>query len=127
MSLERPLRLLTFLATAIAVPITIAATVVSMEHELYHHYWYSHRSVTAFCFAFIPLAMTVFTSTVCLQYTKKHGKSPHALAYKALDIISAITYLGVLIPCWAIEIDEFNSGAFGLLVGYTTAPMFLNM
>ncbi|KAF2828172.1 hypothetical protein CC86DRAFT_369299 [Ophiobolus disseminans] len=124
MSLERPLRLLTYLATAITFPLTIAATVVSLAHQ--RHRW-ARRHVTAFCFVFIPLALTVVASSAALQYMRKHGKSPRALAFKALDLVSVFAYIAVLIPCWTVEIKEFGEGGFGLLVGYTTAPMILNM
>ncbi|KAF9695460.1 hypothetical protein EKO04_006466 [Ascochyta lentis] len=124
MSYERPLRLLTFLATAIATPLNIVSTVLSIEYQ--YGRWY-HRDVTAFCFAFIPLALTVLASTMSLQYTKMHGKSPRGLLYILLDTASVSAYIGVLIPCWVLEIREFSAGGFGLLVGYTTAPMIVNM
>jgi hypothetical protein len=124
MSLERSLRLLTYLATAITVPLAIAATVVSLEHQ--RNRW-ARRHVTAFCFVFIPLAITVIASSMNLQYTRKHGKRPCALHFKILDLVSVLAYIGVLVPCWTVEISEFSAGGFGLLVGYTTAPMILNM
>lgn len=123
-ALERSLRLLTYLATAIALPLNIAATVISLAHLRYQ---WTRRHVTAFCFIFIPLAMTVAASSISLQYMKKHGKSPRVLHLRVLDLISALTYLSVMIPCWTVEIREFGNGGFGLLVGYVTAPMILNM
>lgn len=124
MSLDRPLRYLTYLATAIAVPLNIAATALSLEYQ--HRRW-APRGATAFCFAFIPLAMTAVTSFLSLQYRNKHGKSPRESHFKVFDAVSAMTYFGILVPCWALEIREFGAGGFGLLVGYTTAPMILNM
>lgn len=124
-SLERPLRLLTYLTTAVAIPFSIAATVLSVEHS--RSDWRNHRDATAFCFVFIPLAMTVVTSSLSLLYLKKHGKSPSALHIKVLDSVSAATYFAVLVPCWVVEIELFNAGGFGLLAGYTTAPMIINM
>ncbi|KAF2621685.1 hypothetical protein BU25DRAFT_443636 [Macroventuria anomochaeta] len=123
-SLERPLRLLTYLATAITIPLNIAATILSLEKQ--RHRW-ARRHVTAYCFVFIPLALTVAASSMSLQYMKKHGKSPRALHFKVLDLVSALAYIAVLIPCWVLEIREFNAGGFGLLTGYVTAPMILNL
>jgi hypothetical protein len=71
--------------------------------------------------------MTVATSSISLQYIRKHGKSSNALRFSILDLVPALAYIGVLIPCWVVEIEEFNAGGFGLLAGYTTAPMILNM
>ncbi|KZM20311.1 uncharacterized protein EKO05_0006980 [Ascochyta rabiei] len=124
MSLERPLRLLTYLATAVAVPLNIVATVLSIANQ--NRGWDS-RNATAFCFAFIPLALTVAASTMSLQYMKKHGKSPRGSILMLLDVASVSAYIGVLVPCWSIEILEFSTGGFGLLVGFTTAPMIINM
>lgn len=124
MSLDRSLRYVTYLATAIATPLSIVATCVSLDHQI--HRW-ARRHATAFPFAFIPLAMTVVTSFLSLRYMKKYGKSPRELHLRALDLASAFGYLGMLIPCWVLEIQEFSAGGFGLLVGYTTAPLILNM
>jgi hypothetical protein len=44
-----------------------------------------------------------------------------------LDGVASITYLGVLIPIWAVEVGELHLSGFGLLVGYCTAPMIVNM
>jgi|SRR5690242_4379077 len=126
-ALERPLRLLTYLTTAITIPLNIAATVLSLEHESGGGWWRSRRHATAFCFVFIPLAMTVAASFISLKYMAKHGKSPRAIQFKVLDLAAVLTYIGVLIPCWAVEIREFNAPGFGLLIGYVTAPMIVNM
>ncbi|KAJ4991789.1 hypothetical protein SVAN01_02639 [Stagonosporopsis vannaccii] len=122
---ERPLRLLTYLATAITVPLNIAATILSLEHQRF--WWSDRRHVSAFCFVFIPLAMTVAASFVSLKYMGTHGKSPRALQFKVLDLAALVAYIGVLVPCWAVELREFSAPGFGLLTGYVTAPMILNM
>jgi hypothetical protein len=83
--------------------------------------------VTAFCFAYIPLAITVVASSTNLQYIRKHGKGPRALYVTLLDLVSVLAYISVLIPCWTVEIKEFSTGGFGLLDGYATAPMVVNM
>ncbi|KAJ8115737.1 hypothetical protein OPT61_g2677 [Boeremia exigua] len=122
---DRPLRLLTYLTTAIAVPLNITATILSLEHR---RDWWSHkRRVSAFCFVFIPLALTVAASSVSLRYMKTQGKTPRALQFKVLDLVSAVAYFGVLMPCWTVELRQFSAVGFGLLTGYLTAPMILNM
>lgn len=127
-ALERPLRLLTYLTTAITIPLNIAATALSLEHERGRDgWWRRRRHATAFCFVFIPLAMTVAASFISLRYMAKHRKSPRALQFKVLDLTAVLTYIGVMIPCWAVEIREFSAPGFGLLVGYVTAPMIVNM
>jgi putative Mn2+ efflux pump MntP len=124
MSVDRSLRILTYLTTAIALPLNIAATVLSLAFQ--RHRW-ARRHVTAFCFIYVPLVMTVVASTISLLYMRKHGKSPRALHYKVFELVSVLGYIAVLIPCWSLEIREFSAGGFGLLVGYLTAPMILNM
>lgn len=121
-ALDRPLRLFTCLATAICVPLNIAATVLSLNYQ--GRRW-SSRAVTTYCFIFIPLAITVVSAVVSLLYMKKHGKTPRVLGIIILDLVAIIGYIGTLIPCWALEIREFNAGGFGLLTGYLTAPMIL--
>lgn len=121
---DRPLRLLTCLTSAICVPLNIAATILSLEYQ--SRRW-ARRGVTAYCFIFIPLAVTVASALLSLQYMKKHGKTPRALYFAALDLIAIIGYIGTLITCWALEIKEFNAVGFGLLTGYVTAPMIVNM
>lgn len=123
-SLDRPLRLLTCLATAICVPLNIVATALSLEHQ--RGRWTS-RPVTAYCFIFIPLAITVTSAVLSLQYMKKHDKTPRALGYTILDLLAIFGYISTLIPCWAREISDFNDAGFGLLTGYVTAPMILTM
>lgn len=123
-ALEGGLRLLTCLTTAIALPLNITATIISMNHQ--RSRW-ARRGVTTFCFIFIPLALTVFIASITLQYMKKHSKTPRALYFKALDFAAACAYFAVLVPCWALEIREFNAVGFGLLTGYVTAPLIVNM
>ncbi|KAJ4315078.1 hypothetical protein N0V94_006132 [Neodidymelliopsis sp. IMI 364377] len=71
--------------------------------------------------------MTVVSAIISLQYTKKHGKSPTGIQFKVLDLVAVLAYIGVLIPIWAVEIRKLRLSGFGLLVGYTTAPMIVNM
>jgi divalent metal cation (Fe/Co/Zn/Cd) transporter len=126
MSVERSLRLFTFLITTIAVQLDIAMSVVSAVQED-RNYYYGSRKVTTFYFGFIPLTMTVVSSILSLQYTKKHGKSPTSIQFKVLDLVAVLAYIGVLIPIWVVEIRRLHLSGFGLLVGYTTAPMIVNM
>lgn len=123
-SLDRPLRLLTCLATAICVPLNIAATALSLERQ--HQRW-ARRHVTAFCFVYIPLVVTAISAILNLQYMKRRGKTPSAVYFTVLDVVAAAGYFSTLVPCWALEIREFNAGGFGLLTGYVTAPMILNL
>lgn len=118
-AIERPLRLLTYLATAIALPLNIAATIVSLDGR--------QSRVSAFCFIYIPLAVTVTASSMSLKRMAEQGKSPRTAQIKALDLVAIFLYLGALIPCWAIEVRVMRSPGFGLLIGYITAPMILNM
>ncbi|KAF3050078.1 hypothetical protein E8E11_010083 [Didymella keratinophila] len=105
-TLDRPLRLLTCLVTAICIPLNIAATVLSLKFQ--GNRW-GGRHVTAYPFSFVPLAITV-TSVLLI-----------------LDLVAIFGYIGTLIPCWALEIREFSAGGFGLLTGYVTTPMILSM
>ena len=124
LSLQRSLRLLTYLATAITFPLGIVATVLSLKHQ--RSYWHG-RHVTAYCFIFIPLTLTVVASSLSLQYMKKHCKRANALHFKVLDLTATLAYFAVLVPCWALELREFSAVGFGLLTGYTTVGMILNM
>lgn len=126
MAHERPLRALTLLTTALATPLLIATTVVSIQHERRDYYWGSGRPVTTFCFAYLPLALTAFTSAASLLHHRKHGRSPGP-RFALLDCFTGVTYLALLLPIWAIEISRLQKPGFGLLVGYLTAPMIVNM
>lgn len=121
-SYELPLRILTLLTSLLALPLLIATTVVSI-----HNYsWYRYRPVTAFCFGFIPLALTAFASTRSLVHQRRFGRMPQA-SFKAVDGVACIAYLSILTAIWAVEIGYLERPGFGLLAGYTTAPMILNM
>lgn len=122
-TLDRPLRLFTCLATAICVPLNIVATILSLDFQRNEY----GRPVTTYPFIFIPLAITVASAILSLQYMRKHGKTPRAPGFVALDLVAIFGYIGTLVPCWALEILEFNAGGFGLLTGYLTAPMILTM
>ncbi|KAJ4376547.1 hypothetical protein N0V86_006660 [Didymella sp. IMI 355093] len=121
---DRTLRLLTCLATAICIPLDIAATVLSMNFQ--SHRW-ARRGVTAYCFIFIPLALTAVSAIFSLRYMKKHGKTPRGLDITVLDLAAICGYIGTMITCWVLEISEYNNGGFGLLTGYLTAPMIVSM
>jgi hypothetical protein len=118
MSHDRTLRILTLLTTALATPLLIGATVLSLQPEP----WYRRR-VSAFCFGYIPLALTAAVSVIGIA---RHGKTPK-LSIALLDLVAAVTYVALLIPIWSIEVPRLNQGGVGLLIGYTTAPMIFNM
>ncbi|KAH7066990.1 hypothetical protein BKA63DRAFT_424906 [Paraphoma chrysanthemicola] len=125
MTYDRQLRVLTLLTTALATPLLIACTIVSLERG--QNYWYySRRRVTVFCFAFIPLALTAATSTIGLAYNRRHGRMPN-FRYALLDLVATVVYVGLLIPIWVVEIGALEAPGYGLLAGYTTAPMIVNM
>jgi hypothetical protein len=119
---ERTLRLLTLFTSALATPFLIATTIVSLESR----YWHDHRDVTTFCFGYIPLAMTAVASTVSIIHQRRRG-SPPGPRFTLLDGLAGITYLAILIPIWAVETGDLASPGYGLLAGYTTAPMIVNM
>ncbi|USP74807.1 uncharacterized protein yc1106_02081 [Curvularia clavata] len=119
---ERPLRVLTLLTTVLATPLLIATTVISLNS----YSWYYYRSVTTFCFGYIPLALTALASSLSLVYQKKHGKAPEGRFF-FVDGLATLGYLGVLIPIWGVEIGKLRAPGFGLLAGYTTAPMIVNI
>jgi hypothetical protein len=119
---DRLLRITTLLTTALATPFLIALTVLSIETG----YWYSHRDVTTFCFGYFPLAMTAIASAISIGHHRKHKRAPGA-RLAMLDGLALATYLGVLIPIWVVEIAALGGAGLGLLVGYLTAPMIVNM
>jgi hypothetical protein len=118
MSHNRTLRIFTLLTTALATPLLIGCTVASLEGDR----WY-RRSISVFCFGYIPLAFTAAASVLGIV---RHGRVPR-LSMSLLDLAAAVTYVALLIPIWAIEVRQMNRGGLGLLIGYTTAPMIVNM
>lgn len=126
MAQERALRLFTLVTTAIALPMLIAITVVSMNLQRHDNYWYGGRSVTAFCFAYIPLTLTAGASAISLCHHRKHGRMPGS-RFALLDGFAGVVYLSMLIPIWSLEIGDLEAPGWGLLAGYTTAPMIVNM
>jgi hypothetical protein len=36
-------------------------------------------------------------------------------------------YVGLLVPIWVVEIGRLREPGYGLLAGYATAPMIVNM
>lgn len=118
MSHDRNLRILTLLTTALAMPLLIGSTVASLELRS----WYRRR-VSAFCFGYVPLALTAAASIIGIT---KHGRM-RRFSIALLDLTAAVTYVAVLIPIWSIEVPRLNQGGVGLLIGYTTAPMIINM
>ncbi|KAH7389962.1 hypothetical protein BKA66DRAFT_510955 [Pyrenochaeta sp. MPI-SDFR-AT-0127] len=126
---ELPLRVLTLLTSALAFPLLIATTVVSIQWEQRRYSWDSwnrKRAVTAFCFGYIPLALTALASSASLYHRRKHGSSPGG-RFALLDAFTGIVYLAILIPIWAIEVGRLDQPGYGLLVGYLTSPMIINM
>jgi hypothetical protein len=118
MSHDRTLRVLTLFTTALATPLLIASTVVSLQLHSWHR-----RRVSAFCFGYIPLALTAAVSVIGIA---RHGRTPR-LSIALLDLAAAVTYVALLIPIWSVEVPRLNQGGVGLLIGYTTAPMIVNM
>jgi len=118
---ERSLRILTLFTTALTMPFLIASTIVSINHDR----WY-RRNVTAFCFGYIPLAMTALASAVALYQQRRHGRLPGPKLV-LLDGTAFFVYLSILIPIWVVEIDQLRNSSLGALVGYTTSPMIFNM
>jgi uncharacterized membrane protein YhaH (DUF805 family) len=118
MATDRTLRVLTLLTSALATPLLIGCTVLSL-----HESRWERRKVSAFCFAFIPLAFTALASIVGLR---RNGKKPNLMVF-LLDLVAAVLYMALLIPIWAVEVGRLHLVGLGLLVGYTTAPMIVNM
>jgi hypothetical protein len=118
MSQDRNLRILTLGTTALATPLLIGCTALSFET----YSWY-RRTITTFCFGYIPLA---FTAAASVNGITRHGRMPR-FSIALLDLVAAVTYVAVLIPIWAVEVPRLNQGGVGLLIGYTTAPMIINM
>lgn len=48
-------------------------------------------------------------------------------SFKLVDGVASIAYLSILTAIWAVEIGKLERPGFGLLAGYTTAPMIVNM
>ncbi|EUC29577.1 hypothetical protein COCCADRAFT_106142 [Bipolaris zeicola 26-R-13] len=119
---ELPLRVLTLLTTVISLPLLIATTIVSLNY----HVWWRYRPVTAFCFGYIPLALTAFASARTLIHHRRYGRMPQA-SFKLVDGVAFIAYVSILTAIWAVEIGNLERPGFGLLAGYTTAPMIVNM
>jgi hypothetical protein len=122
MANQRPLRILSLFTSALATPFLIATTIISTEPQ----YWYSSRDGMAFCFGYIPLYMTAVAATVAIIHQRRHGSAPGP-RFALLDGLAGITYLAILIPIWVVEIDNLRAPGYGLLAGYTTAPMIVNM
>ncbi|KAI4692767.1 uncharacterized protein J4E88_001135 [Alternaria novae-zelandiae] len=125
MAQERSLRVLNLFASALTTPFLIAITVLSLESHSYR-YWYDHRDVTTFCFGYIPLAMTAVASTASIVHQRRHNRTPGP-KFALLDGLTGIAYLAILIPIWAVEVDDLGSAGYGFLAGYATAPMIVNM
>jgi len=115
---ERNLRILTLFTTALATPLLIATTIISVVGH--------RRSVTTFCFGYFPLVMTAVASTISLYYQRRHGRVPGP-SLALLDGAALCMYLAILIPIWAIEINGLREAKLGLLAGYLTSPMITNM
>jgi hypothetical protein len=124
----RTLRVLTLLTSALATPLLIAMTVVSFQPNNGSHYYRYWRKpdFTTWCLGYIPLALTAGASVLSLIFHRKTGRLPN-FKITLLDFFAALWYLGVLIPIWAIEVGHQRDAGMGLLAGYTTAPMIINM
>ncbi|CAA9961126.1 hypothetical protein PTMSG1_04510 [Pyrenophora teres f. maculata] len=118
---ERFLRILTLSSSALTIPFLIATAIVSTSS----HHWY-RRNVTAFCFGFIPLAMTAFASLITLYYQRRYDRVPNA-GFALIDGVAFCAYISILIPIWALEVGYLEDASLGMLAGYTTSPMILNM
>jgi EamA domain-containing membrane protein RarD len=123
MSQDRSLRVLTLLTTATAFPLLIVATALSFEGRNSGRAWWDRPKVTTFCFGYIPLFFTAVSAIIAIKW---HERTP-ILTVSLLDLAGAISYVALLIPIWAIDVGRMNKGGLGLLVGYTTAPLILNM
>jgi hypothetical protein len=123
MSQDRNLRVLTLLTTATAFPLLIVATALSFEGKYSGRGWWERPKVTTFCFGYIPLFFTAVAAIVAIRW----GKRSPILALSLLDFAGATGYMALLISIWAIEVKRMSNAGLGLLVGYTTAPMILNM
>lgn len=126
MAHERALRVLTLLTSALATPLLIATTVISLQRERREYHWKGARAVTTFCFAYIPLALSVLAAAISLRHHRKHGQMPGP-RFALLDCFTGIVYLGILLPIWAVEVGRLSMPGYGLLAGYLTAPMIVNM
>lgn len=126
MAHERSLRVLTLLTTALVTPLLIATTIISV-HEQRNNYYYNRKPpITAFSFGFIPLALTALASSVSLLYHRKHSRMPGPRS-TILDCVAGLSYLGVLLPIWIVEVGRLVKPGYGLLTGYLTSPMIINM
>lgn len=67
--------------------------------------------------------MTAATSMVGIVKSKRLSKYSTAF----FDLAAAFSYLAILLPIWTYEVGHLNQGGVGLLIGYTTAPMIVNM
>jgi hypothetical protein len=122
----RPLRVLTLFLSALATPLLIGTTVAAFAADRHSYYWHSQRNVNAWCFGYIPLALTAAASAIGLMHFRKHGRMPN-FKYTLIDLFAFVWYLALLIPIWAVEIGKLRQPGWGLLAGYTTAPMIINM
>lgn len=118
---DRSFRALTLLTTVLATPLLIGCTVASLQND--GRWYHRRRTVSTFCFGFIPLTITATSSIVA---TARPGRLSR-LHVSLLDFSAAVTYVALLIPIWTYEVSRMNKGGLGLLIGYTTAPMIVNM
>lgn len=124
MGYERPLRILTLVNATIALPLLIATNVV-LVNILYKSYWLP-RQVPAVTLAYPSLILTAITSGASLYQNRKHGQMPGG-RFALLDLFTSVYYLSILIPIFVLDIGDLRSPGYGLLAGYLTAPMVMNM
>ncbi|KAG9191879.1 hypothetical protein G6011_10613 [Alternaria panax] len=70
--------------------------------------------------------MTAVASTVSIAYQRRRGSAPGP-RFTLLDGLAGVMYLAILIPIWAVGTGNLEAPGYGLLAGYTTSPMIVNM
>jgi hypothetical protein len=125
---QRNLRLLTLFGTALAIPMLIGITVVAENNNHWRNWGYygRYRAVTAFPFAFIPLVASLVSGVISVLHHRKKGALPGHL-FGLFDALAIASYIATLIPIWVVEVGRLHQVGHALLLGYTTAPMIVNM
>ena len=125
---QRNLRLLTLFGTALAIPMLIGITIIAENNAHWRSWGYyrRERSVTAFPFAFIPLVTSLVSGFISVMHHRKKGTLPSGL-FGLFDVLAIASYIAILVPIWVIEVGKLHQVGHALLLGYTTAPMIVNM
>lgn len=114
MDLHRFLRYEALFNTALALPLVIALSAAV------HPFW---------AILTVPMASTVVTCSIALRRYKdtEHGQMPRLSGFQGLlELWSSVAYLAILCLNWAFSFSWRYSG-YGLLAGYGTAPLIVNM